>query len=93
VHDVDENYHEIRDRLLDKLTSPTLPSFSFDVQEIRAQNKPVLYALMEYAEETKPDIVVFVTRHRNLIRRLLHPGLTQQMSANLKWPLLVMRNG
>ncbi|HLF63187.1 MAG TPA: universal stress protein [Saprospiraceae bacterium] len=86
------NYHEISDRLMEKLTRHALPEFSFDVQEIQAETEPVLHALLAYAEEAQPDIIVFVTRHRNLIRRLLHPGLTQKMGAHLKWPLLVMRN-
>jgi universal stress protein A len=85
-------YDEIKGRLVEKLTSRTFPEFSFDVQEINADTS-VLQALLEYAELNQPDIIVFITRHRNLVQRLLHPSLTMKMHSHLKWPLLILRNG
>jgi hypothetical protein len=51
-----------------------------------------MQALTTYADQHKPDMMVFMTRNRNLIRSLVQPGLTAQMQAHLNWPLLVMRN-
>ncbi len=93
VREIDGDFHEIRDNLMDKLTNNSLPDFSFDVQEIESGIRPILQALLIYAEVIQPHMIVFVTKHRNVIRRLLQPRSTQQTETGMKWPLLIMRNG
>ncbi len=85
-----EDYSKLRDRLLERLTAGANPSFSFDVREVNAESKPLLPALLEFANENNPDMIALVTRHRNIIRRLLHPGTTRILSLHTRWPLLVM---
>ena len=87
-----DDYHEIRDTLAEMLIRTSLPPFSFDIHEIRNQSGSVLETLMSYADQMQPDIIAFVTRHRNVIRNFLRPGLTQKIHARLKWPLLVLHN-
>lgn len=88
-----EDYREIRDRLLDRLTEGSNPAFSFDVREINVGDTPLISALLEYAAQTKPDMIVLVTRHRSNLRRLFDPGVTSRVALNTKWPMLVIHTG
>ena len=84
---------EMSEALMTRLTRIDTPAFSFDIQEIQSDSRPVLQVLLNYAEQMQPDIIVFVTRHRNMIRRFISPGLTRKMETQMKWPLLIMRAG
>jgi nucleotide-binding universal stress UspA family protein len=87
-----ENYPEFLLKLQNRLSKSASTEFSFEVQKIQVDTTPVLDALLAHAKDTEPDLIVFVTRHRNVVKRFLQPGLTTKMQSRLKWPLLVMRN-
>lgn len=89
----EEDYPEMRDKLLERMTGTITPAFSFDIREITAESQTLLQALLQFAETSKPDLIVMVTRHRNIIRRLLRPGTTHQLSLHTRWPMLVMHQG
>lgn len=93
VRDYQDSSLQISEDLMERLTRITTPGFSFDIQEIPSDSQPVLQVLLNYAEQMQPDIIVFVTRHRNMIRRIISPGLTRKMETQMHWPLLIMRAG
>ncbi len=92
VRDSEMPFEEIRDQLVDRLVKPDAqPEFSLDVREIEPQkSKNVLPALMEYAQRTNPDVVVFVARHRSMIYRLFNVSLSARATFETQWPLLVL---
>jgi nucleotide-binding universal stress UspA family protein len=49
-------------------------------------------ALIEYADEHKPDIIVFGARGRRATLGILLGGVAQQLVEHAKWPILVVRS-
>ena len=90
IRQTDEDFGLLRDKLLERLTSPSLPGFSFDIQEVDSSNKPIISTLLEFAQTDKSDVITVVTRHRNAIRRLISPGMTRKLSMHANKPILVL---
>jgi len=90
VHDHSDDYTWLKQKLLERLTTPALPEFSFEIHEIATGSKSVMDSLLKYANREHPDLIVLVTRNRSYLRSLLKPGVTKELTLRTEWPLLVM---
>src|SRR5690606_8609490 len=68
VSEEGDQYDMIKNELLERLTSNDIPGFSFDIHEISPKTS-VIETLIDYGEKLRPDIVVLVARHRNIVQR------------------------
>ncbi|MCR9102462.1 MAG: universal stress protein [bacterium] len=60
----------------------------FNSVEIECPN--VQEGIVQYASDTRADLIVMGTMHRNFLERLLHKSVTQQVVFHTTVPLLVM---
>jgi hypothetical protein len=66
----------------------TQPNIIFDT----IQSTSISHGLKLYAEENNIDLIVMVTRHRNIIDSWLHRSKTKQMIMEVERPLLVLHH-
>lgn len=64
------------------------PSFAFEIAELEADS--VAEALNEYAEQHHTELVVLVTRRRNLWEQLFHKSQTRNMARITRKPVMVL---
>lgn len=82
-----DNYESVEDTIFHKLFEKGDPAFSFNIVNI--EDKPVLEGLTQYADENNVDLIVLVNRQRSYLDNLFQLSLTQKMTFNTKFPLMV----
>jgi nucleotide-binding universal stress UspA family protein len=90
VDDLDHNFSELRDKLVNRLKTEAFPSFSYTIDQLKAGSSSVIESLIEHAHRLNPDMIVLVNRSRSNLRRLFRPGVTRGVVIRTQWPLLVM---
>lgn len=85
--DKEEDFDKTKAEIFEELFDDGNPTFSFEFSEIKGGN--VSDSLTDYAEGNNIDLIVMVTRHRNMWEQLFHRSETKRMALGSHYPLLV----
>ncbi len=88
VDDQEGDLKELEARLFEELFDDEHPVPPFEIVTINGQN--VVKHLSEYAEKNKIDLIVMVTKHRNIWESLMHKSTTRKMALETHVPLMIM---
>lgn len=86
----DREFLQMRDRLMERLFENGTPEMSFDIKQVAAQDGSVANELESYCQETNPDLLVLIARHRNFIQNIFHQSVSRNVCLHAHSPLLVI---